>query len=405
MNVQYRKAVQAICALFFVIALLIAQPAHAQVSHDVIATADTGVGRVLINRESRGPSSTGSGAVVGRRGNDVIFLTNDHVVSGGRQIEVGFTHRGQVVLYDATILHTEPALDLALLRLRPKLGNAMHPLPSLRISTRELGRGESVAALGFPGISDYIGGGITAPEYFVSTVTQGTVSRVTEGALASTEQRREIVQHDATINPGNSGGPLIDVCGHLVGVNTAYLHGGMAARTAAPSYVASSGKVVERYLRQHDVTATFTARGCGALSNNQTTLILVGLAIVTVLGGIAAALMFSLRKSGKAPARMARKGVLVASFGGQSVRLDTEALRRGVKIGRDSACRISASMSDLSREHARLILRDRRLLIEDLGSSNGTFVDGVRLMQNKAQQINTSSAIRLGSSPLTLAKV
>lgn len=404
MNIAYSRPAHRLFVLTLAIVLMTASAVRAQVSSDVIASADTSVGRVLVNREGGGAASSGSGAVVGRHGNDLILLTNDHVVSGARQIEVGFSHRDQIVLYDARILDSDPSLDLALLRLRPKLGNTMHPIPIMPISTRELGRGEPVAALGFPGISDRMGEGISAPEFFVSTVTQGTVSRVTEGKLASTDRRREIVQHDATINPGNSGGPLIDVCGHLVGVNTGYFGRMLGDRTAAPTYVASSGRVVERYLRQHEVVASFNARGCNALSNNQTTLILVGLGVVTVLGGIAAALMFSLHKSGKSAPRLGRKGVLVASFGGQTVRLDSETLRRGVKIGRDNACRISAGMSDLSREHARLILRDRRLMIEDLGSSNGTFVDGVRLARNTAQQVNTRSSILLGASPLTLAK-
>ncbi len=405
MKIASCRLVQWFFALVLFTGLVMASTATANVSRDVIARADTSVGRVLIDRGFwLREMQLGSGTIVGRQGNDIIFLTNAHVIAGARRIEVGFSHLGQSVVYDAHVLNTDPGLDLALLRLRPKLGNSMHPFSIMPIGTRELGRGESVAVLGFPALSDVTGDGETAPEFFVSTVTQGTISRVTDGTLDSSQRRRELVQHDAVFNPGNSGGPLIDVCGNLVGVNTAYLTGGSSTRTAAPSFVASSGKVVERYLRQHEVSATFTARGCSALSNNQTTLMLVGLGVVAVLGGIVAVLIFSLRKSGKSAPRLARKGVLVASFGGQTVRLDTEALRRGVKIGRDSACRISAGMSDLSREHARLILRDRRLMIEDLGSSNGTFVDGVRLARNKAQQVNTSSSILLGTSPLTLAK-
>ena len=48
-----------------------------------------------------------------------------------------------------------------------------------------------------------------------------------------------------------------------------------------------------------------------------------------------------------------------------------------VSIGRDPRSKISLPDSGVSRQHARIYQVDTDFVIEDLGSSNGTYVDGV----------------------------
>lgn len=48
-------------------------------------------------------------------------------------------------------------------------------------------------------------------------------------------------------------------------------------------------------------------------------------------------------------------------------------------VGRATTCDISLGVAHLSRQHARLTLQSDGLLVEDLGSSNGTFVNGQRV--------------------------
>ena len=50
-------------------------------------------------------------------------------------------------------------------------------------------------------------------------------------------------------------------------------------------------------------------------------------------------------------------------------------------IGRSSTADLALSDPFLSRQHARLVLDDETLTVEDLGSRNGTFVNGVKLEQ------------------------
>lgn len=48
-------------------------------------------------------------------------------------------------------------------------------------------------------------------------------------------------------------------------------------------------------------------------------------------------------------------------------------------IGRDPSCDIPIADAEVSRRHARLMVDGDRCVIEDLGSTNGTFVNGRRI--------------------------
>lgn len=387
-----------LCLLFGAIGI----PASAQVSREVIAKADSGVGRVLTD------TGTGSGVVVARQGNDYVFLTNHHVIDGAQRIQVGFTYEGRVQIYEARIIDADQTVDLAILRLSPRIGEGGHPAAIMPVATRPLERGELVAAMGYPGLSDATGEGRNAPEYYISTVTQGVISRISEGDFGRGERRREIVQHDAAVNPGNSGGPLVDVCGHLIGINTAVATG--RGQNVAPqgTYWASSSAVVANYLRRFEVPATYIETGCPTLTGQNWSSLEMVLGGVAVLGLGGAALFVGLRRRTKAtPARVAlSKGnvALYITLNGKRTAVSKQQLQSGITIGRDESCTLSAPVRDLSRRHARIYVKDRRLMIEDLGSTNGTQVDGQRLMPNTPMQFNTSSTVVLGGVTLTLSK-
>ena len=52
-----------------------------------------------------------------------------------------------------------------------------------------------------------------------------------------------------------------------------------------------------------------------------------------------------------------------------------------VTIGRSSACNVGSESPEVSKIHARFTRTAERLLLRDLGSSNGTFVGGVRVAE------------------------
>lgn len=50
-----------------------------------------------------------------------------------------------------------------------------------------------------------------------------------------------------------------------------------------------------------------------------------------------------------------------------------------IHIGRSPKCEIQLQVKNVSRRHARVFFRNEEYHIEDLGSTNGTYVNGIRV--------------------------
>lgn len=79
-------------------------------------------------------------------------------------------------------------------------------------------------------------------------------------------------------------------------------------------------------------------------------------------------------------------------------------LREAVSIGRAPDNDLVLNDPSISRRHARLIIQPQGVLIEDLGSSNGTFVGERRLMTHAPALIQVDQPIRLGNVVMGLRK-
>jgi len=67
-------------------------------------------------------------------------------------------------------------------------------------------------------------------------------------------------------------------------------------------------------------------------------------------------------------------------------------------IGRDLAAFIWIDSSDVSRRHARIVVTEGCALLEDLGSKNGTFLNGHRL--GSPATLHDGDSIRIGPALL-----
>jgi len=146
--------------------------------------------------ESRPSTNLGSGVIVSESG---YILTNSHVVEAADGIEVALADTRRV---NARVVGTDPESDLAVLKIDlPKL-------PAITFSQPESAHvGDVVLAIGNPfGVGQ--------------TVTLGIVSALGRSHLGI-NTFENFIQTDAAINPGNSGGALVDINGHLIGINTA----------------------------------------------------------------------------------------------------------------------------------------------------------------------------------------
>jgi serine protease Do len=137
----------------------------------------------------------GSGFVIDRLG---YIVTNNHVVEGGKKITVKFPDGRE---YDAKLIGTDPATDIALLKVK-----ADRPLPAVEFGDDRQARvGDWVIAVGNPfGLSN--------------TVTAGIISSI--GRDVGNGPYTDFIQIDAPINRGNSGGPTFDIQGKVIGMNS-----------------------------------------------------------------------------------------------------------------------------------------------------------------------------------------
>lgn len=140
----------------------------------------------------------GSGFIYDETGR---IITNDHVVEGAERVEVTFSDG---TIREAKVIGQDPNSDLAVVKVE-QLPGGIAPLQFGEMS--ELAVGQTVIAIGNPFGLD-------------GTLTRGIISALGRTIPALTPfSIPQAIQTDAAINPGNSGGPLLDLHGHVIGVN------------------------------------------------------------------------------------------------------------------------------------------------------------------------------------------
>ncbi len=85
--------------------------------------------------------------------------------------------------------------------------------------------------------------------------------------------------------------------------------------------------------------------------------------------------------------------IYLRSISGQSFRVEGE-----MKLGRDPSCQINIPDARISRIHATLQVKDNFLYVKDEGSSNGTYINGIRI--NKPTLLQHGDHLQVGSTKL-----
>lgn len=76
--------------------------------------------------------------------------------------------------------------------------------------------------------------------------------------------------------------------------------------------------------------------------------------------------------------------VLSGAMDGQDFKFN-----RSVTVGRDKTCEIALNLDKyISRRHARILVAAPDVFVEDMGSTNGTFIKGERLHGRELLQNN-----------------
>ncbi len=171
----------------------------------------------------------GSGIIIDQQGH---IVTNAHVVDGATQLSVIYSDGTEA---NATLVGEDTNNDVAVLQVSGKV-----PASISFGDSSALQLGQTVIAIGSP-LGTYEG-----------SVTVGVVSGLNRTVQGSGLDG--LIQTDAAINHGNSGGPLLDLSGHVIGINTLVVQqtdsGDLAQRLgfAIPSNTVSS--IVQKIISQ-----------------------------------------------------------------------------------------------------------------------------------------------------------
>ena len=151
-------------------------------------------------------NSEGSGVIYKKDGDDAYLVTNTHVISGAKKVDIRLADGTKV---PGEIVGSDTYSDIAVVKISSeKVTTVAEFGDSSQISV-----GETAIAIGSPLGSEY-----------ANTVTQGIVSSLNRHVSLKSEDGQAIstnaIQTDAAINPGNSGGPLINIQGQVIGITS-----------------------------------------------------------------------------------------------------------------------------------------------------------------------------------------
>lgn len=174
--------------------------------------------KTLVNSGSFGPSwfynngkeqyqeGAGSGIIVSQTEDELLILTNHHVIDGAEELSVQFVNEKS---YDAKIKGSSEKKDVAIISVKTRdIDN--ETMEKIKIATigdsNKLKVGNGIIAIG-----NALGYG--------QSVTTGVVSALNR-TVTTDVSTTKMIQIDAAINGGNSGGALINAVGEVVGINS-----------------------------------------------------------------------------------------------------------------------------------------------------------------------------------------
>ena len=169
----------------------------------------------------------GSGIFISKNG---LVLTNKHVVADANADYAILTADDQTL--SGKVVALDPITDLAVIQTYGANGKIPDDTPAAVFAGADesVSVGEFVVAIG------------NALAQFQNTVTFGVISglertiNVSDSPYSDDSVLAGLIQTDAAINPGNSGGPLLNLAGHVIGIDTAIAQNASGLGFTIPLY-------------------------------------------------------------------------------------------------------------------------------------------------------------------------
>lgn len=156
-------------------------------------------------------TGSGSGIILKISDDEILIVTNNHVISDAKKIMVGFNRASEDDMVQATVKGTDSTRDLAVVLVKTKdvPKNILKNITAAEIgSSDDMQVGQMAIAIG-----NALGYG--------QSMTVGYISAKDRTVAVDEGTNMTLLQTDAAINPGNSGGALLNSDGQVIGINSA----------------------------------------------------------------------------------------------------------------------------------------------------------------------------------------
>ncbi len=190
---------------------------------------------------SQEENASGSGIIVGQNEEELLIVTNYHVIQGADKLAVSFVDDSVAT---AQVKGTDAGMDLAVIAI---------PLEDLEESTMsniavaQLGDSDSLK-LGEPAIA--IGNALG----YGQSVTTGVISALDREIAVSDTSSGTFIQTNAAINPGNSGGALLNINGEVIGINSNKIGGSSIEGMGYAIPISSAKPIIEDLMNRETKT-------------------------------------------------------------------------------------------------------------------------------------------------------
>lgn len=387
----------------------------------------------IVNLAAHG---TGTGFLINDKG---YLITNNHVTKGYQQGKLLVLNKYNKY-QNIKLVKTYPHKDITILKIENYSDGQFLKLQSPEL----IQKGHASFSLGYPGGSDIVGDDDALLD---STIKSGDVSKILETSSGDSDFPigYKLIETSSDINGGNSGGPLLSRLGTVIGINT-FKNNDTATLVNGGSIVqgifwAIHVEELIKVLKENSIKYTLSTEDIGEVntgdiqenidevqSSNTIIFIVIGLIIAfgillfflikksstgNVKQGELSKLMRDKLKKYKSreeiypepspkpkpkPKKEKTKAVLEMLVPDDSslpkIHLES---KKSITVGRDNGCDIVINDSEVSKKHLRITLIGTLVEIEDLDSSNGTYLDGKKLDAHKKVMLQKNERLIIAS--------
>ncbi|MBE2218594.1 MAG: trypsin-like peptidase domain-containing protein [Ignavibacteria bacterium] len=427
------KGIKRISALFCkitmaaVIALCFSNGINSQTSSEIYEKVVKSCAIVTDTRES----GIGSGFFV----NNNTFITNRHVSSMLDKKSIVIRKKDGNEFRVDKIVREYSNSDLSIMTTIENSNDYLRFPESNEVKT-----GEKVFAIGNPLSSD--------SRIYDFNFTEGIVNNITYEEINKPDFRisAKVIVHSASLNPGNSGGPLLNAKGEVIGINAFVKHGKAnnflfaihiselqkALDENHINYTTGSGKMINEKKQNSDSVKsnadTQNVHQNEKIENKNTTtevkfsgnsgfeyiwvivilLAAIGIPVIIISSGKKRGLSrenrYNISEYAEDRSKMSMAQNNLKSNDSQAPleqaddkesEADSFLVHDGARyrlaggdffIGRDSGCNLVIDDSSISRRHLQILKEGDLFIAVDLGSKNGTYVNGQKIIRKELRE-------------------